>query len=154
MRKVTCEVYLSTHSVGYSGSLSTVNVTNCNQRRFELEKSCKYENCELTSHSIRMRTTSRNLDLKANISILYVDQLERWTGKLRRNAGRRGRHQLQVQARWTRVMRSQPLHRLRTVVIDSSGQSIWRRGEVRLNIKFLNGSLVSSSGHVFWLVLN
>ena len=28
MRKLACEVYLSTHPVGYSGSLSTVNETN------------------------------------------------------------------------------------------------------------------------------
>ena len=36
--KVSCEVYLSTHSVGYSGSLLTVNETNCNKKRFELLK--------------------------------------------------------------------------------------------------------------------
>ena len=32
MRKMTCEVYLSTAPVGYSGSLSTVNETNCNKK--------------------------------------------------------------------------------------------------------------------------
>ena len=32
-----------------------------------------------------MRTTTRNLKLKANIAILYVDQFEHWTGDLRRN---------------------------------------------------------------------
>ena len=32
MRKYTCEVYLSTLPVGYSGSLSTVNETNCNKK--------------------------------------------------------------------------------------------------------------------------
>ena len=32
VRKLTCEVYLSTHTVGYSGSLSTVNGTNCNKK--------------------------------------------------------------------------------------------------------------------------
>ena len=32
MRKMTCEVYLSTLPVGYSGSLSTVNETNSNER--------------------------------------------------------------------------------------------------------------------------
>ena len=59
--------------VGYSGSLSTVNETNCNKKeRFE------QKNCELTSNSIRMRTTMRNLEMKANIAILYVGQLERW----------------------------------------------------------------------------
>ena len=29
--KVSCEVYLSTLPVGYSGSLSTVNETHCNK---------------------------------------------------------------------------------------------------------------------------
>ena len=32
MGKMTCEVYLSTHPVGYSGSPSTVNETNCNKK--------------------------------------------------------------------------------------------------------------------------
>ena len=31
--KLSCEVYLSAHSVGYSGSLSNVNETNCNKKR-------------------------------------------------------------------------------------------------------------------------
>ena len=31
-----------------------------------------------------MRTTTRNLEMKANMTILYVDQLERWTSNLRR----------------------------------------------------------------------
>ena len=30
--KMTCEVYLSTHPVGYNGSTSTVNETNCKKR--------------------------------------------------------------------------------------------------------------------------
>ena len=34
-RNFSCEVYLSTPSVGYSGSLSTANETNCNKKRFE-----------------------------------------------------------------------------------------------------------------------
>ena len=33
--KVSCEVFLSTQPVGYSGSLSTVNETNCNKKRSE-----------------------------------------------------------------------------------------------------------------------
>ena len=33
MRKMTCEVYLSTPPVGYSGSPSTVNETNCNKNK-------------------------------------------------------------------------------------------------------------------------
>ena len=65
-----CETVLFTLTVGYSGSLSTVNETNCN--------------CELTSNSIRMRTTTRNLEINANIAILYVGQLERWRSNLRR----------------------------------------------------------------------
>ena len=39
MRKITCEVYLSTPPVGYSGSLSTVNETNCHKKNsHHLEK--------------------------------------------------------------------------------------------------------------------
>ena len=49
------------------------------KKRFEQKK-----NCELTSNSIRMRTTTRNLEMKANIAILYVGQLERWTSTLQR----------------------------------------------------------------------
>ena len=64
--------------VDYSGPLSAVNETNCNKR----DSSKKI--CELTSNSIRMRTTTRNLKLKANIAILYVDQFERWTTNLQR----------------------------------------------------------------------
>ena len=47
MRKMTCEVYLSTHTVGYSGSPSTVNETNCNEKKITLKKSY-----ELISNSI------------------------------------------------------------------------------------------------------
>ena len=68
-----CEGVLFTHPVGYKGSLSTVNENNCNKKR----DSSKKKVCELTSNSIRMRTTTRNLEMKANIAILYVDQLER-----------------------------------------------------------------------------
>ena len=35
MRKLSCEVYLSTPPVDYSGSLSTVNGTNCNRINFK-----------------------------------------------------------------------------------------------------------------------
>ena len=63
------------------------------------------------------------------------------------------RHQVQAQARWTRVMRSQPLDRLRTV----GDREVWTehletRGS-EAEHKVLNGSLVSSSGPVRWLVL-
>ena len=74
-----CEGVMFTHPVGYSGSLSTVNETNCNKKEIRAKK-----NCELTSNSIRMRTTTRNLEMKANIAILYVGQLERWTSTLQR----------------------------------------------------------------------
>ena len=77
--KVSCEGVLFTPTVGYSGSLSTVNETNCNKKEDQLKKSD-----ELTSNSIQMRTTTRNLEMKANIAILYVGQLERWTSNLRR----------------------------------------------------------------------
>ena len=63
-----CEGVLFTLRVGYSGSLSAVNEIFC----------------ELTSNSIRMRTTTRNLEMNANIAILYVGQLERWTSNLQR----------------------------------------------------------------------
>ena len=80
MRENTlCEGAFFTPPVGYSGSLSTVNETNCNKKEIRAKK-----NCELTSNSSRMRTTTRNLKLKANIAILYVGQLERWRSNLRR----------------------------------------------------------------------
>ena len=56
--------------VGYSGSLSAVNETNCNKKEIRATIFC-----ELTSHSIWMSTTTRNLKLKANM---------RWKGNLRR----------------------------------------------------------------------
>ena len=37
MRKMTCEVYLSAHTVGHSGSPSTVNETNCNKKKITLK---------------------------------------------------------------------------------------------------------------------
>ena len=61
-------------SVHCSGSLSTVNETNCNKKEIRAKKFC-----ELTSNSILIRATARNLKLKANIAIMYVDQFERWT---------------------------------------------------------------------------
>ena len=71
-------MYLSTHTVGYNGSSSTVNETNCNKKESK-------KKCELTSESIRMRTTMKNLEMKTNISILcVVGQLERWRSNLRR----------------------------------------------------------------------
>ena len=54
------------------------NETNCNI------KEIRDKNCELTSNSIRVRTTTRNLEIKANIAILYVGQLERWRSNLQR----------------------------------------------------------------------
>ena len=38
MRKMTCELFLFTHPVGYSGSLSTVNETNCNKKNSDQSK--------------------------------------------------------------------------------------------------------------------
>ena len=37
MRKMTCEVYLSILTVGYSGSPSTLNETNCNKKNNSYE---------------------------------------------------------------------------------------------------------------------
>ena len=34
---MTCEVYLCTHTVVYSGSPSTVNETNCNKKKGHLK---------------------------------------------------------------------------------------------------------------------
>ena len=65
--------------VGYSGSLSAVHETNCNKKEIRAKKKG-----ELTSNSIRRSTTTRNLEMKANIAILYVGQLERWTSNLQR----------------------------------------------------------------------
>ena len=70
--KYAREGVLFTHSVGYSGSQSTVNENNCNKNI-----------CVLTSNSIRIRATTKNLKLKANIAILYVDHFERYTSNLR-----------------------------------------------------------------------
>ena len=53
-----CEGVLFTHTpVGYSGSLSTVNETNCNKKKRDSSK----KKCELTSNSIRMRNNHEEL---------------------------------------------------------------------------------------------
>ena len=60
---------------------------NCKRNQlWQKRDSSKKKFCELTSNSIRMRSTTRNLEMKANIAILYVGQVnsERWTGNLRR----------------------------------------------------------------------
>ena len=62
---MTCEVYLSTPPVGYSGSPSTVNETNCNKERFEL-----LEKTMLTSNSIQ--TCPTTMRLKKD-TIVFVD---------------------------------------------------------------------------------
>ena len=63
VERKSCEVHLSTHRVGYSGSLSTVNETNCNKKRFE-------QFYELTSNSIRTCPTTMCLKMNA---IVFVD---------------------------------------------------------------------------------
>ena len=45
--KVSCEVYLSTLPVGYSGSLSTVNETHCNKHESAI---CAQEMFSLSKH--------------------------------------------------------------------------------------------------------
>ena len=72
MRKMTCEVYLSTHPVGYSGSLSTVNETNGN-KKVTLKKSY-----ELTSNSIQ--TCPTTMCLKKDVISCVV--LEKWVLQL------------------------------------------------------------------------
>ena len=69
-----CEGVLFTHTVDYNGSLSAVNETNCSKKI----------RAKITSNSIRMRTTTKNLEMKGNIAILYVGQLERWRSNLER----------------------------------------------------------------------
>ena len=71
---------LFTPPVGYSGSLSTVNETNCNKK---IEQNIFVSSLPTPFGCVR--TTTRNLEMKANITILYVGQLERWTGNLPRN---------------------------------------------------------------------
>ena len=79
-KKSRVRVFLSTPPVGYNGSLSTGNETNCNKQ----ERSEQNKKCELTSNSIQMHTTTRDLEMKAHITILKVGQFERWTSNLRR----------------------------------------------------------------------
>ena len=55
MRKMTCEVHLSTLPVGYSGSPSTVNETNSNKKG---HSKISYE---LTSNSIQTCPTMNRL---------------------------------------------------------------------------------------------
>ena len=64
--ELSCEVYLSTPPVGYSGSLSTVNQTNCNEKRCEQF----FQKYELTSNSIQ--TCPDTMCLKMN-AIVVVD---------------------------------------------------------------------------------
>ena len=72
MRKMTCEVYLSTHPVGYSGSLSTVNETNSNK------KGHKHFSYELNSNSIPTCPTTMCLKKDAISCIV----LEKWVLQL------------------------------------------------------------------------
>ena len=74
-RKMTCEVYLSTHPVGYSGSLSTVHETNCS-------KKVTKKSYELTSNSIQ--TCPTTMCLKKNAISCIV--LEKWVLQLVRLA--------------------------------------------------------------------
>ena len=61
-RKMTCEVFLSTHSVGYSRSPSAVKETNCNKKK------------ELTSHELHQLldvSQSHQESLEEECHILY-----------------------------------------------------------------------------------
>ena len=74
-RKMTCEVYLSTPPVGYSGSPSTVSETNCNKKHFK-------KSYELTSNSIQTCPTTMCLQKDAISCIvleIWVLQLVRLT---------------------------------------------------------------------------
>ena len=59
MRKMTCEVYLSTLPVGYSGSPSTVNETNCKKMSLKkfLMSSTNFWTCP-TMNRLRKGATS------------------------------------------------------------------------------------------------
>ena len=72
MGKMRCEVYLSPHSAGYSGSLSTASETNCN-KKVTLKNSY-----ELTSNSIQMCPTTKCLKKDAISCIV----LEKWVLQL------------------------------------------------------------------------
>ena len=63
--KVSCEGVLSTHPVGFCGSLSTVNETNCNKKEIRAKKMC-----ELISNFIRTCPTTMCLTMNA---IVFVD---------------------------------------------------------------------------------
>ena len=50
---MTCEVYLSTPSVGSSGSLSTANETNCNKRKITQKKWAHFQfHSDLSHHDV------------------------------------------------------------------------------------------------------
>ena len=66
MRKMTCEVYLST-TVGYSGSPLTVNETNCN-KKVNLKKLMS------STNSIQTCPTMKRL-VKVVISYIVVGKL-------------------------------------------------------------------------------
>ena len=66
MRKMTCEEYLSTPPVRYSGSLSIVNETNCHK------KVIPKISCEVTSNSIQTCPTMKRLRKDAISYIVVV----------------------------------------------------------------------------------
>ena len=71
MKKITCEVFLSTPPVGYSGSLSTVNETNGNKKN-----SHQLEN----SYGLISNSCSTTMCLKSDA--IYCIVLEKWVLQL------------------------------------------------------------------------
>ena len=67
---MTCEVYLSTPRVSYSGSLSTVNETKCNKKEDHFKK----DSDELISNSIQTCPTTMCLKGYA-ISCIVLEKL-------------------------------------------------------------------------------
>ena len=81
MRKITCEVFLSTPPVGYSGSLSTVNEKPTVTKRILISK----KNYELISSSIQTCLTTMCLKRDAivcidlDIPLSFVSSLFIWS---------------------------------------------------------------------------
>ena len=90
MRKMTCEVYLSTLTVGYSGSPSTVNETNRNKKRGHLK--FYYEPHQLQSdlsHHKSLEEECHLLFCCGEIGSATCSQDSRWRRFLRETAARK-----------------------------------------------------------------
>ena len=75
MRKMTCEVYLSTPPVGYSGSPSTVNETNCNKKEVTYKKNMSSTNSSRTCPTMNLLRKSVISDIAVEILVLQFPHL-------------------------------------------------------------------------------